>query len=413
MSGPVEPDRPGAPSAAAGTLGTRPEAAPPATAPPVDPSTGTPAPPLAPAPVPRPGADPVKALMRRHRELCERAVDPLDIAAGLEAHGITDRTAARFRHRDVFALAEEMYARIPGGTEAPPPPLPRQATRVRADRVLLSFLPGVLCTATLVGLRLTEGQSRLTAAAVGVLAVAMAVQAALRRGPLSARRRTHPHGTGTWTCWLLAYALLGGGLLQGALAGGPDSLPDPAADAAWPLTAAPVLALAWAYAPAAWSAHLLATGARRRLTASRGLDDFASSVRPLLLGTFALYLLALTTLLTMTGLALDEPVRYAETLALGALLLLARLLTVHGFTHAPKVVLGATALAQATALATVFAARLPGWDALDLPVRTLTDLWGPDSVQALTCGTGALILLVHAARTLIRASAHTSAEGPC
>ena len=58
------------------------------------------------ASTPRRGAaDPVKALMHRHRELCERAVDPLEIAAGLEAHGITDRTAARFRHRDVFSLA--------------------------------------------------------------------------------------------------------------------------------------------------------------------------------------------------------------------------------------------------------------------------------------------------------------------
>ncbi|NDZ83943.1 hypothetical protein G3I19_36640, partial [Streptomyces sp. SID10853] len=63
-------------------------------------------------------ADPVRALMHRHRELCEQAVDPLEIAAGLEAHGITDRTAARFRHRDVFSLADELYARVPRGAEA-------------------------------------------------------------------------------------------------------------------------------------------------------------------------------------------------------------------------------------------------------------------------------------------------------
>ncbi|NEA48620.1 hypothetical protein G3I35_20710, partial [Streptomyces sp. SID10815] len=44
----------------------------------------------------RDGADPVKVLMRRHRDLCAHAVDPLEIAAGLEAHGVTDRTAARF-----------------------------------------------------------------------------------------------------------------------------------------------------------------------------------------------------------------------------------------------------------------------------------------------------------------------------
>ncbi|MCF3177548.1 hypothetical protein IPZ61_30075, partial [Streptomyces sioyaensis] len=61
------------------------------------------------APPPRRGpADPVRSLMHRHQELCARAVDALEIAAGLEAHGVTDRTAARFRHRDVFSLAEEL-----------------------------------------------------------------------------------------------------------------------------------------------------------------------------------------------------------------------------------------------------------------------------------------------------------------
>nr|WP_235094343.1 hypothetical protein [Streptomyces sp. A1-5] len=76
------------------------------------PESGTAAPPARPAPRHGP-ADPVKILMYRHRTLCERAVDPLEIAAGLEAHGVTDRAAARFRHRDVFSLAEELYARVP------------------------------------------------------------------------------------------------------------------------------------------------------------------------------------------------------------------------------------------------------------------------------------------------------------
>ena len=78
------------------------------------------------APAARGAADPVKALMHRHRDLCERAVDPLEIAAGLEAHGVTDRTAARFRHRDVFSLAEEMYARVPRATATRPPRRPRR-----------------------------------------------------------------------------------------------------------------------------------------------------------------------------------------------------------------------------------------------------------------------------------------------
>lgn len=62
-------------------------------------------------PVPTAPADPVKALLRRHRELCARAVHPLEIAAGLEARGAMDHTAAECRHRDLFSLAEELYAR--------------------------------------------------------------------------------------------------------------------------------------------------------------------------------------------------------------------------------------------------------------------------------------------------------------
>lgn len=78
-------------------------------------------------------ADPVRALMHRHRELCERAVDPLEIAAGLEAHGVTDRTAARYRHRDVFSLAEELFARVPAVAGSPSRRAPlRRATSPRA-----------------------------------------------------------------------------------------------------------------------------------------------------------------------------------------------------------------------------------------------------------------------------------------
>ncbi|MFD3543873.1 hypothetical protein ACFWUQ_30830, partial [Streptomyces sp. NPDC058662] len=84
----------------------------------------------------RAGGDPVKALLHRHRALCERAVDPLEIAAGLEAHGITDRTAGRFRHRDVFALAEELYARTPRGEAPPAAPGPRAAPALGGLREL-------------------------------------------------------------------------------------------------------------------------------------------------------------------------------------------------------------------------------------------------------------------------------------
>ncbi|MER7934220.1 MULTISPECIES: hypothetical protein [unclassified Streptomyces] len=368
------------------------------------------------APAPRRGAaDPVKALLHRHRALCEQAVDPLEIAAGLEAHGVTDRTAARFRHRDVFSLAEELYARVPRDGDGdrhppaqPPPPVPR----VRADRILLPLLPGTVGAAVVTGVRLTEGRPRLLTVAVGLLAVALAVRAALRHGPLAAPapiRHLAP-GTRAWTCWLLAYALLGNGLLRAVLDGGPDGLPTGAAHGPWPVTTAPVLALALALAPAAWSVHLLTAAARRRLAASRGLAEFAGAVRPLLLGTSALCLGALTALLALCAAVLDEPAGYPEALTLGALLLLARLLAVHRVPQGTALALAAAG--EAAAVGLVLAGRLPGCAFLASPVDALTGAWGTGGVPALVCGAAALVLLVRATRTLTRAPAHAPPGDP-
>ncbi|MET9906344.1 hypothetical protein ABZZ74_05925 [Streptomyces sp. NPDC006476] len=348
-------------------------------------------------------ADPVRALMHRHRDLCEGAVDPLEIAAGLEAHGVTDRTAARFRHRDVFSLAEEMFARAAHEEDPQHRTTPLATPRVRADWILLTLLPGTVATATAAALRLTHGQTRLALAAAGVLALALSARAALSRGPLATTRTA----TGAWTYWLIAYTVLGDGLLHAAITGGPDA---PPTTTAWPITTAPVLALAWSLAPAAWTTHLFTTRARHKLPTSRGLQDFATAVRPVFLGTFALYLATLTALCTAT---LPEPPAYAQTLPLGALLLLARLLTIHGFPRAPGLALAAAATAEATALATPFAARLPGCAFLATPVETLVNAWGPAAVPALTCTAAALPLLIHATRTLTRASAHAPTEPRC
>ncbi|MFE1205385.1 MULTISPECIES: hypothetical protein [unclassified Streptomyces] len=357
----------------------------------------------------RSAADPVKGLLHRHRDLCERAVDPLEIAAGLEAHGVTDRTAARFRHRDVFSLAEEMYARVPRDGDTPArtedAPAPRPGGP-RAAGFVLAVLPGVVCAAAVAGLRLSDGRPRLIAAAVGVLAVALVLGAALRRGPLSSATR----GTSAWTCWLVGYALLGDGLLRNAVTGGPDGLPDGSAAGPWPVTVVPVLALALSYAPAVGCAHLFVAGARRKLASSRGLADFSASVRPLLLGAFALYTGALAALLALTGAALGEPAAHPQALTLGALLLLARLLTVHGHAHAATLVLTATAAAEAAALATLFAGRLPGFGFLSAPVEALVAACGVAGVPTAACGIGALTLLVHASRRLTRASAHAPTE---
>ncbi|MFE2508029.1 hypothetical protein ACFXC9_06085 [Streptomyces naganishii] len=362
----------------------------------------------------RGAADPVKTLMHHHRELCRRAVDPMEIAAGLEAHGVTDRTAARFRHRDVFSLAEEMYARSSHDDAVTPHPERTGAPRLAPDQVLLSLLPGALCAAAVAGLHLTGGRTRLAVAAAGVLAVALGARAALRHGPLSTPGHTPPGtsapGTRAATYWLLAYALLGDGLLAATVAGGPDGLPDGTRAGAWPLTTAPFLALALACAPAAWTAHLFTARARRRLTTSRGLEEFTAFVRPLLLGAFGLFLCALTALLAACAAVLHEPAGYAQALALGALLLLARLLVTHGFTHAPAVALGAAAAVEALAQATVLAGRLPGCGPLAGPVDTLVTARGPGAVQALACAAAALALLAHANRTLTRASAHARPE---
>ncbi|MEU2240628.1 hypothetical protein ABZ572_14645 [Streptomyces sp. NPDC018338] len=356
---------------------------------------GAPAPaPSASTPRPRRGnADPVKVLMHRHRELCERAVDPLEIAAGLEAQGFTDRTAARFRHRDVFALAEELYVRVPRGTGTPPAPAP--AERVRAPWLLAALAPGAAAALAGLGLTLTHGSVRLAVGAAGALALTGALVLAVRRGPLRAPGGRTVPAARLWTLWLLAYAVAGDGLLAQVLTGGPDG--------PWALAPGPLLALALAVAPAAWGAHLFASRARRRIADSRGLADFAAGARPLLLGTVTLQLLALTVLLALTGFS-------PGALALGALLLLARLLTVHGFPETATAALAAACAAEALALASVLAARIPapGFDALAAPVRSLVDAAGPGAVPTLVCGAAALGLLAHATGALARASAHAT-----
>ncbi|MFJ3780936.1 hypothetical protein [Streptomyces sp. NPDC090093] len=356
-----------------------------------------PAPPAAQAaPRPRHGtADPVKVLMHRHRELCERAVDPLEVAAGLEAQGFTDRTAARYRHRDVFSLAEELYARVPRGREETGTAAVAVRTEPVAPWALAVLAPGAVAALAGLGLALTHGPAHTAVGAAGALGLGAALFLAVRRGPLRAPGGRTVPAARLWTLWLLAYAAGGDGLLAEVLTGGPDG--------PWDLTPGPLLGLALAVAPAAWCAHLFARRARRRIADSRGLADFAAAVRPLLLGTVTLQLLALAALLAPTGAGPGAP-------ALGALLLLARLLTVHGHPETASAALAAACAAEALALASVLSSRLPlpGFDALAVPVRAVVDAWGPGAVPALVCGAAALGLLAHATGSLARASAHTT-----
>lgn len=348
--------------------------------------------------------------MHRHRELCARAVDPLEIAAGLEAHGVTDRTAARFRHRDVFALAEEMYARVPRDAEemyarvprdreergAPVATPLRRAPEVAAGWALFALLPGAACGLAAVGIELTEGRARYAVGLGGALAVALALRVALRHGPLRSARHVVP-ATRAWACLLVAYALFGDELMRAALSGGPDG--------AWGPSTATALGLSLAVAPAVYCARLFAVGVRRRLSLSRGLTDFTASVRPLLLCVVALYLCALGALLVGAAAVYGVPASAAAG-ALGALLLLARLLSSYGFTRAPLLMLGAAGATEVLSLASVFVGRLPGCAWLAAPVEGAVRAAGAGVVPLVACAAAAAVLLLHCLRVLSRASAH-------
>lgn len=348
-------------------------------------------------------ADPVKSLMHRHRELCERAVDPLEIAAGLEAHGLTDRTAARYRHRDVFSLAEEIYARMPAAARpaAASHQEPVRDTEARARWALLALLPGAACLATAGVLRATEGVlgggGRFAVTAAGALLVTLALRFCLRGGPLRA-----PDSAGAvtlYSCWLLGYAVYGDGLLDQVISGGPDGH--------WAADPAPLLGLALAVAPAAWCAHLFSVRAHHKLTGSRALEEFGAGVRPLLLGVVTLFLCALVPLLVIAGLGYGGGTS-AGAVALGVLFFLARLLTVHGFPEPAATGLAAACAVEMAAPFTVLAGRLPGLGLLARPVDAVVAAAGTGGVSAIACGAAALGLLLHAAVALSRASAHAT-----
>ncbi|MFD9336546.1 hypothetical protein ACFWBF_19400 [Streptomyces sp. NPDC060028] len=237
--------------------------------------------------------DPVKALLHRHRELCERAVDALEIAAGLEAHGITDRTATRFRHRDVFSLAEELYARTPRG-EVPQAAPAGPAVGPRALRGFgYALLPGALALGAAAAHMPWAG----AAAALGTVAA------------LVWPGRTAAGGRFPVLLHLLAAAAVGwAGHRHGVPLG---------------------VALALAVAPGHLAAAVFAARARRRLAGSRALEDFADGVRPLLLGAVVLFTAAAAGAAALAGAPLGAAV------PLAVLLFLTRLLLAHGAPRGP------------------------------------------------------------------------------
>ncbi|MGK5548941.1 hypothetical protein ACSNOH_30045 [Streptomyces sp. URMC 127] len=300
-------------------------------------------------------ADPVKALLHRHHGLCARAVDPLEIAAVLEDGGLTDRAAAECRHRDVFSLADELYARAERVEPVRPAPGPRAPRN----------------------------------------------PAALAHGPRAPWRFAGLLAG----AWLVAYALLGGPALAALLsgrAGGPP-LPD-VLKAAAPAAAA----LACGLAPAAWCARWFTGRVRHALAASRSRAEFRARTWPLLLTAAALFTAALTALLWSARAALGAPAARPQELAavtaLGGLLFLARLLTARGFGRPAAV----AALAACGMEAAALAATAPGAGAPRLPgaAAWAAGAYGPAAIPLVACALPALALLAHALTALSRASAH-------
>lgn len=88
---------------------------------------------------------PLAALAREHDACCVGAVDPLEIAANLEASGMSDSSCRRLGYPDVFAVAAELFALVPRRAAGTITRLDRPAVSVRrcALRGLIYALPGL------------------------------------------------------------------------------------------------------------------------------------------------------------------------------------------------------------------------------------------------------------------------------
>ncbi|MFI2610838.1 hypothetical protein [Kitasatospora sp. NPDC018619] len=246
-------------------------------------------------PLPGGSADPVRELMAEHRELCERAVHPLEIAAGLEEAGLGPDAAARCRHADLFALAEELYARVPR-RPAPPAPQPQRprpdgaGARAALTAAALAALP--CAGAAALGQRWPV---LLTAAAPLVLLPALTAPAPAEPGPPCPGPLRPPAALGPWPAprpyrgSRLRPAALGHGLGLAALL----LLPPAVSGAARPTAVALVLAAAVSVGAAERTARWYRQVGRGHLGAAATLAEFRARMRPVLPVALALYLVVL------------------------------------------------------------------------------------------------------------------------
>ncbi|GID30804.1 hypothetical protein [Paractinoplanes brasiliensis] len=105
--------------------------------------------------LPRISADPLDMLVDRMRPALARAVETLQVAAALEADGVTDRIArVEYGFPDVFALAAEVFRRLGPPADDPPAPAATGHGRRQTVRLLLHgplyALPSAVFPAVLV-----------------------------------------------------------------------------------------------------------------------------------------------------------------------------------------------------------------------------------------------------------------------
>jgi hypothetical protein len=101
----------------------------------------------------------IEELCEQFIDVCESAVDALEISSALEFDGLNDQAVRkRYGVSDVFALAEEMYRRVPR-RPAEPEPVPDPWPRSKAGPALHGLLYGLptICFPAAAGLLVGQG----------------------------------------------------------------------------------------------------------------------------------------------------------------------------------------------------------------------------------------------------------------
>jgi hypothetical protein len=112
----------------------------------------------------------VQGLCEQFIAVCESAVDPLEISSALECEGWSDREVRkRYGAADVFALAEQMYRRVPR-RPAEPEPVPDPWQRSRGLPALHGLLYGLPTVCFPAAAGLLAGPSVLSLLIVALLA---------------------------------------------------------------------------------------------------------------------------------------------------------------------------------------------------------------------------------------------------